>query len=135
VINIIVEGNKIVSWELSEKGGLIAPTENQTLIEEVTFKGDYDLLIYSTFENGKVDQSEAESNKLEAISVFSSYSKRKDRNNLLSHLDSVVSNPLRFSSFSELEVQELKDYRQALLDYPQHEDFPNNDLPTKPEFL
>lgn len=59
---------------------------------------------------------------------------RYKRDNLLSELDPIVSNPLRWNSFTPDQQQALADYRQALLDVPQQEGFPENiEWPIKPE--
>lgn len=50
---------------------------------------------------------------------------RGERDRLLRELDVVVSNPLRYSEFSEEVKLELATYRQALLDVPQQEGFPD----------
>lgn len=56
---------------------------------------------------------------------------RGERDRLLRKLDALVSNPLRYSALSEEVKLELVTYRQALLDYPQQDGFPNEaDLPT-----
>ena len=58
---------------------------------------------------------------------------RAQRDHLLSELDSIVSNPLRWNAFTEAEQQGLADYRQALLDVPQQEGFPTDVMwPTDP---
>lgn len=58
---------------------------------------------------------------------------RGHRDNLLSEVDSIVGNPLRWASFSETQQQSWADYRQALLDVPQQAGFPNTiNWPTKP---
>ena len=51
---------------------------------------------------------------------------REKRDQLLTEMDAVVSNPLRWASFSEVKKQEWMDYRQALLDVPQQANFPFN---------
>lgn len=59
---------------------------------------------------------------------------RGQRDSLLSELDAFVSNPLRWASLSAEQQQELADYRQALLDVPQQEGFPDEiDWPEFPE--
>jgi hypothetical protein len=59
---------------------------------------------------------------------------RGHRDNLLSELDSIVGNPLRWASFSTEQQTSWANYRQALLDVPQQDDFPNIiTWPTKPE--
>lgn len=59
---------------------------------------------------------------------------RGHRDNLLSELDSIVSNPLRWASFTTEQQTAWANYRQALLDVPQQADFPNTiNWPTKPE--
>jgi hypothetical protein len=58
---------------------------------------------------------------------------RGHRDSLLSEVDSIVGNPLRWASFSEAEQQSWADYRQALLDVPQQTGFPNTiNWPSKP---
>src|SRR5690625_4938305 len=61
---------------------------------------------------------------------------RWKRDGLLHELDAIVSNPLRWGAFTEAEQQALADYRQALLDVPQQEGFPDDiDWPQKPETI
>ena len=58
---------------------------------------------------------------------------RGQRDNLLSEVDSIVGNPLRWASFSEAKQQVWANYRQALLDVPQQAGFPNTiNWPAKP---
>lgn len=58
------------------------------------------------------------------------------RDSLLQDLDTFISNPLRWNGFTEAEQQALAAYRQALLDVPQQDGFPDAvDWPAKPEFL
>lgn len=58
---------------------------------------------------------------------------RAQRDALLSEVDSIVGNPLRWASFSQAQQTAWADYRQALLDVPQQPSFPNTiDWPTKP---
>ena len=55
------------------------------------------------------------------------------RDELLLALDAIVSNPLRWASFSQETQQAYTVYRQALLDVPQQAGFPwNVTWPTKP---
>jgi hypothetical protein len=60
---------------------------------------------------------------------------RYDRDNRLkSHVDPIVSNPLRWASMSSEKQGEWMTYRQALLDVPQQAGFPHNVVwPIKPE--
>jgi len=59
---------------------------------------------------------------------------RGQRDNLLAELDSIVGNPLRWASFSTEQQTAWANYRQALLDVPQQDGFPNTiTWPTKPE--
>lgn len=61
---------------------------------------------------------------------------RIERNNLLSDLDLIVNNPLRWNSFTQEQKDTLAVYRQELLDVPQQETFPDNIVwPTKPDFI
>lgn len=58
---------------------------------------------------------------------------RAKRDALLSEVDSIVGNPLRWASFSQTQQTAWADYRQALLDVPQQPGFPNTiNWPTKP---
>lgn len=58
---------------------------------------------------------------------------RSRREDLLQELDVQVSNPLRFSEYTDEQVQALKDYRQDLLDISNQEGFPYSvEFPTKP---
>lgn len=59
---------------------------------------------------------------------------RQKRDFLLKEMDVLVSNPLRWDSFTAQKQGEFASYRQALLDVPQQADFPNNiSWPAKPE--
>lgn len=49
---------------------------------------------------------------------------RRLRDTLLMELDKVVSNPLRYESFSPEERDSLADYRRLLLEVPQQKMFP-----------
>lgn len=61
---------------------------------------------------------------------------RHVRDTLLTQLDKVVANPLRFASLTPTEKTELAQYRQALLDLPEQPKFPYSvELPTKPSFI
>src|SRR5699024_616641 len=58
---------------------------------------------------------------------------RWKRDGLVRELDAIVSNPLRWAEFDEPTKQALADYRQALLDVPQQEGFPDDiDWPVNP---
>lgn len=59
---------------------------------------------------------------------------RAHRDQLLTEVDAIVMNPLRWNSMTPQEQQAWADYRQALLDVPQQPGFPENiGWPTKPE--
>ena len=58
---------------------------------------------------------------------------RTSRNTLLGQLDVILSNPLRWESFTEEKKQEFREYRQILLDIPQQPGFPEDiQWPTLP---
>ena len=58
---------------------------------------------------------------------------RKQRDWLLVELDQLVSNPLRFASYTDQQKVDLADYCQALLEVPQQSGFPLNIVwPVKP---
>lgn len=50
---------------------------------------------------------------------------RQNRDNALKELDAIVSNPLRWNSYSDTQKSQVAQYRQALLDIPQQAGFPN----------
>jgi hypothetical protein len=50
---------------------------------------------------------------------------RGQRDALLSEVDRIVGNPLRWASFSQAQQTAWANYRQALLDVPQQPGFPN----------
>ena len=61
---------------------------------------------------------------------------RAQRNRLLSDLDVIVGNPLRWASFTQEQQSEAAAYRQALLDVPQQPGFPLDIVwPTVPDFV
>ena len=63
-------------------------------------------------------------------------SERAKRDLMLNELDDVVSNPLRWDSYTVEQKSEIATYRQALLDVPQQSGFPtSHTFPTKPEFI
>lgn len=51
---------------------------------------------------------------------------RKERDALLTQMDRVVSNPLRWAGLTQNEKDAYATYRQALLDVPQQDGFPLN---------
>jgi len=58
---------------------------------------------------------------------------REERDNLLVELDALVGNPLRWGSLSTEQQDAWAVYRQALLDVPQQDGFPNDATwPVKP---
>jgi len=59
---------------------------------------------------------------------------RAERNNLLRlNIDSL--NPIRWEALENNQKQEARAYRQALLDVPQQDSFPNVVWPVKPDFI
>lgn len=59
---------------------------------------------------------------------------RQTRNNLLETIDKI--NPVWYASLTQQQQQELKTYRQALLDVPQQAGFPTAiEWPAKPAWL
>lgn len=59
---------------------------------------------------------------------------REQRDKLLSEMDVIISNPLRWNNFSQEKQQQYSLYRQALLNVPQQIGFPSNiEWPTLPE--
>lgn len=61
---------------------------------------------------------------------------RSKRDSLLRDFDISISSPIRWETFSEEQVSELKEYRSELLNVPQQENFPLAVVwPTLPSFL
>jgi hypothetical protein len=60
---------------------------------------------------------------------------RSKRDLLLSELDVIVSNPIRWNSFTNSKKQEFIDYRQLLLDVPKQINFPNSVLFPEPPLI
>ena len=58
---------------------------------------------------------------------------RSDRDGRLAEVDAIAGNALRWADLTSAEQAEWSTYRQALLDVPQQDGFPNNiTWPTKP---
>ena len=58
---------------------------------------------------------------------------RNERGALLRHLDTILTNPLRWDSYSEEQKTVIAKYRQDLLDIPEQPGFPNEiNWPTSP---
>ena len=92
--------------------------ENEEILEASSVEELLDL--------GKIDQSSADELKAEKI--------REQRDARLRNVDEIASNPLRWGSLSSEQQEDLADYRQALLDVPQQDEFPwSVQWPTKPE--
>ena len=61
---------------------------------------------------------------------------RAERDSALQVFDTFVSNPLRYAELTEDQKTEAKTYRQALLDVPQQEGFPQEYvIPEVPDYL
>lgn len=91
--------------------------------------------IYGNPDAVKMSESEVEEHLNKNTTSISDI-ERAERNYLLSELDQIVSNPLRWSEFTEEQKQQLIEYRQLLLDVPQQETFPHAvDWPEKPSFI
>lgn len=61
---------------------------------------------------------------------------RATRDRLLTKIDNVVGNPLRYDALSENEKKELREYRKLLLDVPQQDGFPTDvTFPATPQCL
>lgn len=62
--------------------------------------------------------------------------KREERNNLLvTVVDPVVTNPLRWEELDEAQKSKYRAYRLYLLDIPQQEEFPDIEIKSFEEFL
>lgn len=70
----------------------------------------------------------------EEIDFVTSIEVREKRNALLSDLDSIVSNPLRWNELTDQKKEEYSQYRESLLNVPQQAGFPHEIIwPQKPE--
>jgi hypothetical protein len=77
-------------------------------------------------DNVLMDMTQEEIDELNNIN-FSPDNVRRQRNDLLKEVvDPVASNPLRWESLSVQAQENLRKYRQQLLDVPQQEGFPQN---------
>lgn len=77
-------------------------------------------------DNVLMDMTQEEIDELNN-SIFSPDNVRRQRNDLLKEVvDPVASNPLRWESLSVQAQENLRTYRQQLLDVPQQEGFPRN---------
>ena len=122
-----IKDNEIVSktrYDFAKEGAVeLLPLEyfddeNEEILEASSVEELLDL--------GKIDQSSADELKAEKI--------RKQRDARLRSVDEIASNPLRWGSLSSEQQEDLADYRQALLDVPQQDEFPwSVQWPTKPE--
>ena len=83
---------------------------------------------HNTIINGVTSQVDYRSTEQKASDA------RTQRNQLLiSEVDPIVTNPLRWAELSSTEQQAWTDYRTALLDVPQQASFPEDIVwPTKP---
>ena len=83
---------------------------------------------HNTIINGVTSEVDYRSEEQKASDV------RLQRNHLLvSEVDPIVTNPLRWAELSSTVQQQWTDYRTALLDVPQQSGFPNEVVwPTKP---
>lgn len=114
-----------VIWNHPEHGNIpFTASENDCeehcrAIHKAAISGEYgEIAPY----DGEIPPTEEELKEMEA---------RAERNRLLAELDAMVSNPFRFAEYSDAKKKALAKYRQALLDYPQQDGFPNEtDLPT-----
>lgn len=83
------------------------------------------------FKNGSICWVDCEHYKRNKID-----NTRARRDGLLTELDKVVSNPLRYDTLTVEQKNVLSTYRDDLLDVPQQEGFPDDvKFPKKPEFL
>lgn len=77
-------------------------------------------------DNVLMDMTQEEIDELNN-SIFLPDNVRRQRNDLLKEVvDPVASNPLRWESLSVQAQENLRTYRQQLLDVPQQEGFPRN---------
>ena len=108
-----------VLWEHPDHGDIpftASPDDSEDHGREI-----YQLALAGKF--GKVSSYDGPSPDEQKSSAI-----RQQRDHLLSELDVVVSNPLRYAELSEEEKSQVAAYRQALLDVPQQEGFPNETI-------
>lgn len=116
---------KILGWYESDIHDTI-PEPNVQVSEEV-WQNAIDSG-HNTITNGVTSEVDHRSDEQKAFDV------RLQRNHLLvSEVDPVVTNPLRWAELSSAVQQQWTDYRTALLNVPQQSGFPNEVVwPTKP---
>lgn len=78
---------------------------------------------YKVAENPKPTQEEKEASARATRDAY-----------LAAYVDPLVTNPLRWNDLSEAEQNNIKAYRQYLLDVPQTEGFPGNEILTYDEW-
>ena len=121
-----VDGSgQILGWYEDEIHSTI-PEPNVQVSEEV-WQNALDSS-HNTIIDGVTSQVDHRSNEQKASDI------RFARDELLvTEVDPIVTNPLRWAELSSTEQQQWTDYRTALLDVPQQSGFPNEVVwPTKP---
>ena len=76
-------------------------------------------------EENLITHHKGESGTFDEVPLSLEDKMRAERDRLLREFDVIVSNPFRFAEFSDEEKAELAAYRQALLDVPQQDGFPD----------
>lgn len=112
------EGN--ISSVTKDASGLFPPGFSVLEVENV--ENEFDQFKYRIVDGAMVDRVPNENDI------------RNTRTEMLKRLDEIVSNPLRFNSFSQETKDKLAQYRLDLLDITKQSGFPENvQWPTMPE--
>ena len=115
----IIENNAVVNMAVAEKDF----ADQQGWVEIPDEFGIGDLYEDGQFKKAPIDL-EALANQVRAERDYC----------LVTFVDPLVTNPLRWNALTPEKQQEWIDYRQALLDIPEQEGFPTNVIwPMKPE--
>lgn len=122
----------IVNCNLVLESGKILPYTASQSDQAVQGRKIFDLILKDYYD-AVVDYVAPTEEELLAQTASNERAKRRQ---LLLDLDTVVSNPLRWNSFTSDQQTEIAAYRQALLDVPQQATFPATiEWPTKPAFI
>lgn len=128
---------KNLRWANKEHTAIIAQVipNNSEISYEVPFAINKGYEPFDDFVSGKYGEvsefvEDAPTDEEKAAEI------RRERDYKLTLVDEVVSNPLRWASFTTEHQQELAVYRQALLDVPQQSTFPESvEWPSKPSVM
>lgn len=134
-----IKNIKNLSWNNEEKTSFDCEIEFNEIPEVFPFTAsindttDYVVEIFERCVSGEFGSISDFVPKILTLEEMSAIERYK-RDSLLQKMDSIISNPLRWNSFSEEVKSEWANYRQQLLDVPSQAGFPITiDWPVAPE--